>query len=120
MPIGTFHRLAAAVLACGLFTASTPAQTAKLSTAHAPQSDTVQITHISIRTIGRGAPVILIPGLSSPRAVWDDIAPELAKGHSVLLVQVNGFGGDDPRANLAPGLLDGIVRTFMRPLHSAV
>lgn len=116
MPIGTFHRLAAVVLACSLSTPPAPAQTSTSSTAHAPASDTVQMAHISIRTIGRGAPIILIPGLSSPRAVWDDIAPELAKGHSVLLVQVNGFGGDDPRGNLAPGLLDGIVAD----LHATV
>ncbi|RYG88966.1 MAG: alpha/beta hydrolase, partial [Alphaproteobacteria bacterium] len=59
--------------------------------------------------IGTGKPVILIPGLASPRAAWDGVAPELAKGHSVYLVQVNGFAGDDPRANLKPGLLNGVV-----------
>jgi pimeloyl-ACP methyl ester carboxylesterase len=53
--------------------------------------------------------VILIPGLSTPRTVWEAFVPELAKSHSVYLVQVNGFGGDDPRANLAPGILDGMV-----------
>lgn len=71
--------------------------------------------HISVRTVGsvqkvdRGTPVILIPGLSSPRAVWDGVVPSLAKTHQVYVVQVNGFGGDDPRANLSPGILDGIV-----------
>lgn len=69
----------------------------------------VRMDHISIETIGSGAPVILIPGLSSPRAVWDGVAPELAKGHRVVLVQVNGFGGGDPGANVKPGILDGIV-----------
>jgi pimeloyl-ACP methyl ester carboxylesterase len=53
--------------------------------------------------------VILIPGLSSPRAAWDGVSPALAKTHSVYLVQVNGFGGDDPRANLKPGVLNGVV-----------
>ncbi len=52
---------------------------------------------------------MLIPGLSTSRDVWSDNAPELAKKHRVLLVQVNGFGGDDPGANLQPGILDGIV-----------
>ncbi len=69
----------------------------------------IQMDHISVQVIGKGSPVILIPGLSSPRAVWDEVAPELARGHSVYLVQVNGFGGDDPRGNLKPGLLAGIV-----------
>lgn len=69
----------------------------------------IQMEHISVEVIGKGSPVILIPGLSSPRAAWDGVTPELAKTHSVYLVQVNGFGGDDPRANLKPGVLDGIV-----------
>lgn len=69
----------------------------------------VQMEHISVQVVGRGSPVILIPGLSSPRATWDGVVPELAKNHSVYLVQVNGFGGDDPRGNLQPGILDGIV-----------
>ncbi|RYD67634.1 MAG: alpha/beta hydrolase [Sphingomonadales bacterium] len=69
----------------------------------------IQMEHISVQVIGKGSPVILIPGLASPRAAWDGVAPELAKGHSVYLVQVNGFAGDDPRANLKPGLLNGVV-----------
>ena len=76
---------------------------------HAATPAPVRMDHISIETIGSGAPVILIPGLSSPRAVWDGVAPELAKGHRVVLVQVNGFGGDDPGANLTQGILDGVV-----------
>ncbi|WP_235524009.1 alpha/beta fold hydrolase [Sphingomonas sp. Leaf33] len=70
----------------------------------------VQREHISIRDEGgRGSTVILIPGLSSPRAVWDGVVPGLKAKHHVLTVQVNGFGGDDPRDNLKPGILDGIV-----------
>jgi pimeloyl-ACP methyl ester carboxylesterase len=68
-----------------------------------------RLAHVSIETIGKGGPVVLIPGLSTPRAVWDGVAPELAKSHQLLLVQVNGFGGDAPGANLQPGVLDGIV-----------
>ena len=68
-----------------------------------------RLAHISIVATGSGSPVVLIPGLSSPRAVWDGIAPKLAASHRVYLVQVNGFGGDEPGANLQPGVLDGIV-----------
>lgn len=69
----------------------------------------IQMEHISVQVIGKGSPVILIPGLSSPRAVWDGVAPELAKNHSVYLVQVNGFGGDAPGANLGQAILPGMV-----------
>jgi pimeloyl-ACP methyl ester carboxylesterase len=74
-----------------------------------PASNEERLAHISIRSVGSGSPVVLIPGLSTPREVWAGIAPDLAKGHRVLLVQVNGFGGDDPGANLKPGILDGIA-----------
>lgn len=77
--------------------------------APAATAATTQMDHISVVAMGKGSPVILIPGLSSPRAVWDGIAPGLAKSHRVYLVQVNGFGGDAPGANLQPGILDGVV-----------
>ncbi|WP_066823206.1 alpha/beta fold hydrolase [Sphingomonas mali] len=75
----------------------------------APATGEVRMDHISVTETGKGSPVILIPGLSSPRAVWDGVVPELAKNHRVILVQVNGFAGDDAGANLKPGMLDGIV-----------
>ena len=77
----------------------------------APVADVVSATlpHISITAIGSGPPVVLIPGLASPRAVWDGIAPTLARTHRVILVQVNGFAGDAPGANVGPGVLDGVV-----------
>ena len=75
----------------------------------APVSGEVRMDHISVIETGKGSPVILIPGLSSPRAVWDGVVPELARTHRVILVQVNGFAGDDAGANLKPGVLDGIV-----------
>ncbi|MGN6817522.1 MAG: alpha/beta fold hydrolase [Sphingomonas sp.] len=75
----------------------------------APAQGEVRMDHISVTEIGKGSPIILIPGLSSPRAVWDGVVPTLAKTHRVVLVQVNGFAGDDAGANLKPGVLDGIV-----------
>ncbi len=69
----------------------------------------VRMDHISVTETGKGSPVILIPGLSSPRTVWDGVVPDLAKTHRVILVQVNGFAGDDAGGNLKPGMLDGIV-----------
>lgn len=102
-----FRRIAFALLA----TASIPAILGR-QPAHAavsPAAETIQMAHISVQVIGKGSPVILIPGLSSPRAVWDGVAPGLAKEHSVYLVQLNGFGGTDATGNLAPGILDGVV-----------
>lgn len=94
--------LAAAMLAV-------PPAFARSDAAPVAPAPVTQMPHISIVAIGAGPPVLLIPGLATPRAVWDGIAPTLAKTHRVYLVQVNGFGGDDPRANLTGSVLDGVV-----------
>lgn len=87
--------------------ATDAAPTSACSTPVAP----VVMAHISICDIGkRDAPVlVLVPGLASPRAVWDGVVPTLAATHRLLVVQVNGFGGEAPGGNLKPGILDGIV-----------
>lgn len=72
-------------------------------------AERIQMDHVSVEVVGKGSPIILIPGLSSPRAAWDGVTPELARTHTVYRVQVNGFGADDPRANLKPGILEGVV-----------
>lgn len=79
-------------------------------------AEEVRMGHISMVETGSGAPVVLIPGLATPRAVWGSLADELALSHRVLLVQVNGFGGDDPGENLQPGILDGVVADLSRYL----
>ena len=97
---------------CALMFAALAASTLDWSgAAHAatPAAAEQRVGHISIVEQGSGSPVVLIPGLSSPRAVWDGVAPALSRDHRVILVQVNGFGGDDTGANLSPGVLDGIV-----------
>ena len=85
--------------------------------AASPVTAETRLPHISVRSIGRGTPVVLIPGLGTPRTVWNAIAPELARNHRVILVQVNGFGGDDPGANLQDGVLAGIVEDLVRYLR---
>src|SRR5688500_13604760 len=96
--------LSAAMLAISAVPASaSPGAAAEVGAPHA------RLSRISIQTIGKGDPVILIPGLASPRSVWDGVAPELAKRHRLILVQLNGFGGDDPGGNSKPGILPGAV-----------
>lgn len=68
-----------------------------------------RLAHISIIAVGNGNPIVLIPGLGSPRTVWGPLVPRLARTHRLILVQVNGFGASEPGANLGPGVLDGIV-----------
>ena len=96
-----------AMILCALAASTLDWSPARAATS--PAAAEQRLDHISVIKIGRGSPVVLIPGLGSPRAAWDGVAPMLAKSHTVYLVQVNGFGGDEPGANLKPGVLDGIV-----------
>lgn len=108
----TFRFFAASVAAC-LLAPVALAQTQPTVSAPAEK----RMAHISIVEMGpsdaKTEPLYLIPGLSSPRAVWDGIAPELARTRKLLLVQVNGFGGDDPGANLKPGVIDGMIADIL-------
>ena len=102
-------RLLAAVAAPLLLLHPAAGQSRPIESAGGVAPDKVTLDHISIDVTGTGSPVFLIPGLASPRETWAGQVPELAKTHRVYLVQVNGFGGDAPGANLKPGILDGIV-----------
>ena len=53
----------------------------------------------TVVTQGSGPDVILIPGLASPREVWDSVAPRITDRYRVHLIQVNGFAGSPPGAN---------------------
>ena len=48
--------------------------------------------HFSVEVSGEGHDVIFIPGLSTPRDVWDATAEHLGEGYRIHLVQVRGFG----------------------------
>ena len=87
---------------------ATPLSEAQAAPANQSQPAEVRLPHISIVAEGKGSPVVLIPGLSCPREVWESAAARVRKSHRLLLVQVNGFGGDEPGANLQQGILTGI------------
>lgn len=70
-------------------------------------------TRFSVRVRGDGPDVILIPGLTSGRAVWAN-AVAAVPGYRYHLVQVSGFAGEPARGNaegavIAP-LADEIAR----------
>lgn len=99
-----------AMILCAL--AAGPLGWSSTAAAEAPATSSkadVRLPHISIQSIGAGDPIVLIPGLSTPRAVWSGVAPDLARHHRLILVQVNGFAGDEAGANLQPDVLGGIL-----------
>ena len=55
-------------------------------------------TRFSVEVIGRGPDVVLIPGLTSGRAVWRTTAAAVP-GYRYHLIQVAGFAGEPARGN---------------------
>ncbi|MEO8737569.1 MAG: alpha/beta hydrolase [Edaphobacter sp.] len=67
-----------------------------------------RFTVVDAGTVGK-PDVILIPGLSSSRAVWDAEAKLLAPNYRLHLVQVNGFAGALAGPNATGPILPGMV-----------
>lgn len=86
------------------------------------KSDTVMVAdqaateRFTVEIVGDGArDAILIPGLLSPRSVWEGQTDTLlAAGYRVHLVQVNGFGGTPPGKNAQGPVLPFLVRDLAR------
>ena len=59
--------------------------------------------------VGHSDDVILIPGLASSGAVWDETVKQLAPSHRVHVLQVRGFAGEPAGANASGPILAPLV-----------
>lgn len=84
------RRLFLACLALAAACATAPPQ---------PQGAGFASGRIEVTSRGRGPDVILTPGMTSHRSVWDATADALDRGHRVHVVQVKGFAGFPAEAN---------------------
>ena len=84
-------------LAAGLLVLAACARKADQQSASAATSFSSDRLSVVIR--GSGPDIILIPGLTSSRAVWDSVAGPLEGRYRLHLVQVNGFAGTPPGPN---------------------
>ena len=72
-----------------------------------------RLSRISVRSVGEGPAVVLIPGLASSPAVYHELAAKIGQGRRLIFVQVNGFAGAPAsRAgtqDLIPGAVDELA-----------
>jgi pimeloyl-ACP methyl ester carboxylesterase len=104
----------AALVAATLFAAlnspalaRAPDQPSAEAVTTAPSNPT-QRTRLTVTVVGNGPDVILIPGLASPRTVWDRTVEQLKGRYRLHLVQLRGFG-DDAAANATGPVLEPFV-----------
>jgi len=82
---------------------SAPAQAAP------PHASVQRLSRITVSSVGTGSPVVLIPGLASGAAVYDDLAGKIGRNHRLIFVQVNGFAGLPAGSAPLDGFLPGVV-----------
>ena len=70
-------------------------------------------TRLSIEVRGTGPDVILIPGLTSGRSVWDGTV-RAVPGYRYHLVQVAGFAGEPARGNARGQVVAGVANEIAR------
>lgn len=73
---------------------------------------------LSVVVRGDGPDVVLVPGLTNGRSVWDGLVRALP-GHRWHLVQVAGFAGEPPRANAAGPVVAGVAEELAQYIATA-
>lgn len=74
---------------------------------------------IAVTVSGQGPDVMLIPGLASSGAVWDDTVKQLQGRYRVHVVQVGGFAGAPVGGNAAGPVLEPLVEAVDAYIRSA-
>lgn len=73
---------------------------------------------LSVQILGEGPDVILIPGLTNGRDVWDGTV-HAVPGYRYHLVQVAGFAGDPARGNASGQIVSGVANEIARYIVEA-
>ena len=62
----------------------------------------------SVRVVGKGRPMLLIPGLTCPGAVWDEAVTHYQQQYQCHIISLAGFGGLASNAPVADPLLPAV------------
>ncbi len=70
---------------------------------------------LAVQEMGKGDPILLIHGLGISGYTWRHIAPELAKAHHVIVIDLKGFGASEKPADGKYSVFDqaALVKTFI-------
>ncbi|MCC3160765.1 alpha/beta hydrolase [Hymenobacter sp. 15J16-1T3B] len=85
--------LRAAAYAALLLTAAPLATQAAAPATRISADNPAQHPNFTVRVVGKGQPVLLIPGLTCPGAVWDETVAHYQKQYQCHVVSLAGFGG---------------------------
>lgn len=103
------------LLAACAATLSLALATPVMAAAAPPATFAYSPERFSAEVIGHGPDVIMIPGLNTPRAVWQPQAERLKEHYRVHLIQLRGFG-EPAGLNASGPVLDPFVADLARYL----
>ncbi|MCW6507837.1 alpha/beta fold hydrolase [Lichenifustis flavocetrariae] len=75
----------------------------------------IRLHYLDFSTGLRGAPIVLLPGITSPAATWAFVAERLAQTHRVVVPDIRGRGLSENRPGLGYGLND-----YARDIHGLI
>lgn len=109
-----YLRFWAVLIFGGVLPAMAPARAA------APTSTTLDCPLFKVEVIGKGPPVLLIPGLACSGKMWNETVAHLKDRYQCHVLSVKGFGGTPPQpgveGDLLPQIRDGII-AYIRQQH---
>ncbi|HET9505772.1 MAG TPA: alpha/beta hydrolase [Hymenobacter sp.] len=90
--------------------ASTGTHHATRQASAAPVTQVAEAAHpaFTVQVVGKGRPVLLIPGLTCPGAVWAETVVRYQKQYQCHVVSLAGFGGVAAQQPLPAHLLQGV------------
>lgn len=85
----------------------------------APENDLIERNRFTVEVDGEGRDIILIPGLASPRDVWDGTRKAFKENYRLHLVQIRGFG-DAAGMNAEGPLLEPFVAELIQYIRTDI
>lgn len=103
----TLRPFCAALLlsAASVATASPVLAAAPTTSARAAADNPAAHPNFTVRVVGKGKPMLLIPGLTCPGEVWDETVARYQKQYQCHIISLAGFGG-----NTAPASTDQLLQ----------
>ncbi|GAB3841368.1 alpha/beta hydrolase [Hymenobacter jeollabukensis] len=91
----TMKRFATTLLTATLLLTAAAPFTAQAAApmASVPADNPGQHPNFTVRVVGKGQPVLLIPGLTCPGAVWDETVARYQQQYQCHVISLAGFGG---------------------------
>jgi N-formylmaleamate deformylase len=101
-PSAFARSLSVAALLLSAAPAAPAAPVATETTASAVVDNPAQHPAFTVRVVGKGRPMLLIPGLNCPGAVWDEAVAHYQQQYQCHIISLAGFAGTAPVAVTDP------------------